>query len=129
MSTRDQVLAVNELLDGVLLQLQMENLFLVQQVCKYWRLLVTTSDSIQKALFMRPCTNAADAAVDAIRCTYTRSDRTKIQVAVNPSLCQEGTSPDLLRPGRPIYSRSRDWLHPETMYVTQPPIPLTLSIS
>ncbi|KAI7271244.1 hypothetical protein KC345_g7249 [Hortaea werneckii] len=175
MSARDQVLAINELLEAVLLQLPMENLFVAQQVCKHWCLLITNSDSIQKALFMRPSTTVADSAFDAIRCTFTQSDGTKIEVAINPNLCQEGTSSDLLRPGRrtsssshsshsssssnpsnlsntssssdpsssatstspspipcpqpryftfhdsAIYSRNRDWLHPDTMYVTQPP--------
>ncbi|KAI6800205.1 hypothetical protein KC332_g15684 [Hortaea werneckii] len=183
MSVRDQVLAINELLEVVLLQLPMENFFLAQQVCKRWRLLITTSDSIQKALSMRPCTKAADAAVDAIRCTYTQSDGTKVQVATNPNLCEEDTSrsspswpayllfPLFLHssssstpsnslnssgPSNPsssatspstspllpspqpryfafhdsaIYSRNRNWLHPDTMYVTHPPIPLTFSIS
>lgn len=69
----------------------MENLFLAQQVCKHWRLLSTISDSIQKALFMRPCSNAADAAMDAIQCTYMQSDGAKIQVAINPSLCKANT--------------------------------------
>lgn len=62
MSVRDQVLAINELMEAVfqLLQLPMESLFLAQQVCEHWRRLITTSDSIQKALFMRPSTYAAE---------------------------------------------------------------------
>ena len=148
MSARDQVLAITELLEAVLLQLPMQYIFRAQQVCKYWRLLITTSDSIQKALFMRPSVHAADAAIDAVRCTYTQSDGTKIQVAINPSLCRESTrclssksktSP--LSPPPPscprtftfhdaaVYSRNRGWLHPDTMYVTSPLLPLTLFIS
>lgn len=88
MSARDQVLAVTELLEAVRLQLPMENIFLAQQVCKHWRLLITTSDPLQKALFLRPSVFAADAAIDSIRCTYSQSDGTKIQVAINPNLCR-----------------------------------------
>ncbi|KAI7227725.1 hypothetical protein KC330_g8273 [Hortaea werneckii] len=135
MSARNQVLAITELLEAVLLQLPMENLFLAQEVCKHWRLLITTSDPIQKALFMKPSINAADAAIDAIRCTHTRSDGMKIQVAINSNLCQQKTYPPSPCPRTftfheaAIYSRNRDWLHSDTMYVTSPPIPLIISIS
>ncbi|KAI7154376.1 hypothetical protein KC349_g7713 [Hortaea werneckii] len=145
MSARDQVFAITELLEAVLLQLPMETLFLAQEVCKHWLLLIITSDPIQKVLFMRPSINAADAAIDAICCTHTLSDGRKIQVDINPNLCRGKTyypsSKSKSSPPPPpcprtftfheaaIYSRNRDWLYPDTMYVTSPPIPLTLFIS
>lgn len=52
-STVHQVLSTVELLEGILLDLPLRDLLLAQRVSKRWRLLITTSPSVQHALFFR----------------------------------------------------------------------------
>lgn len=55
MSTpRDQVLAVLELLEAIILQLPVRNIFQAQRISGTWRNAINTSPSIQEKLFIKP---------------------------------------------------------------------------
>ncbi|KAK3654953.1 hypothetical protein LTR56_003811 [Elasticomyces elasticus] len=58
MTNRQQVLALPELLEHILLQLPMRDLLLSQKICKDWKHAIESSPSIQRALCFAPGTQA-----------------------------------------------------------------------
>ncbi|KAK3636508.1 hypothetical protein LTR56_014134 [Elasticomyces elasticus] len=63
MANQQQVLALPELLEHILLHLPMRDLLFAQKVCKEWQQAINSSPSVQKALCFRPGTQA-DVAGD-----------------------------------------------------------------
>ncbi|KAK4959817.1 hypothetical protein LTR10_002705 [Elasticomyces elasticus] len=53
MSNREQVLALPELLENILLQLPTRDILFAQKVCKEWQEAIVASPKIQEALFFR----------------------------------------------------------------------------
>ncbi|KAI7485153.1 hypothetical protein KC357_g3009 [Hortaea werneckii] len=135
MSAVAKVFTTVELLEAVLLELPMKDLFRTQQVRKHWKQVIAGSNAIQKALFMRPG-STAEAAVDSFRYTYIKDDGTTSEIAINPWVCDEDyeifKNNDGLAYMFALSRRAIDSHAPHggfaLMSLTQPPIKLEMSI-
>lgn len=87
MSAVAKVFTTVELLELILLKLPIKDLLRAQEVRDHWRQVIAGSNAIQKSLFLRPGT-AAEAAIDARRIEYIKSDGSTGKAAINPWICE-----------------------------------------
>ena len=111
----DSVFAVPELLECVLLQLPTRNLLHAQKVCKQWRHVITTSPSIQKALFLRAGTTSD--VTGAVARDLDIINITTVSVTPNP-LILSSFIPGLLTLQRKVLAQDAAT---HGMYFSQPP--------
>ncbi|KAK5686551.1 hypothetical protein LTS10_002671 [Elasticomyces elasticus] len=138
MANQQQVLALPELLEHILLRLPMQDLLFAQKVCKDWQQAIAVSPKIQEALFLRQERVANGPFVNDDHKDATA--KTKLTITANPLLLDtyeyyncEHKAWEKITPYEHnvrLHAYQLHELAPEAfcrrMYITQPPAKLAI---